>query len=296
MVDRLPSLRGIEAFACVSEVLNLRVASERLNITVSAVSHRIQGLEAELGVKLFDRGSTGLTLTREGRSFRLRLLPGLQALQEATRSAQPTASQKRVLRISAPPILHDLWLLPHLSRFTSAWPDTRIELLTTGRKRAAGTDIVIAPLSQTSIRDGAVPLFSFTATPMCSPEFAARHRVAEPADLTGLPLIDVSHSPPGWSVWFAAAGIDAEVPPPSILVDNQTLLYRAMINGLGLALGSRVLFAAMLEQGQAICPLECDVPIPPAVGLAVRNEERVTRAFADWLLAEAAETFGEVAS
>lgn len=294
MADRLPSLRGIEAFACVSEVLNLRVASERLNITVSAVSHRIQGLESELGVKLFDRGPGGLTLTREGRGFRQRLLPGLQALQEATRSAQPIA-QKRVLRLSAPPIFYDRWLLPRLGHFLRSWPDTRIELLSSGRKRAAGTDIVIAPLTSATIRAGATALFEVRVTPMCSPGFAARHPITAPEALLDLPLIDFTPTSQSWSVWFAAAGIGGEAPAASILVDNQILVCEVLIQGLGVALGSPQLFAAMIEDGLAICPFGLEVTIPPTLGITIRNDEKMTRAFADWLIAEAAESFGVMA-
>lgn len=291
MADRLPSLRGIEAFACVSEVLNLRVASERLNVTVSAISHRIQGLEAELGVKLFDRGPQGLSLTPEGKSFRSRLLPGLQALQEATRSAAPF-TQKRVLRISAPPILHDHWLLPRLGEFMAARPGTRVELLTHGRKRSAGSDIAIAPLTSATLRDGATALFSYRATPMCSPDFAMQHSIGKPDDLLSLPLIDVTPTLPSWSYWFAAAGIVGEAPPPAVTVDNQLLLATTMRSGLGIGLGSRALFADIVMRGELICPFELDVPMLPVLGITARNDERETRALADWLKADALRTFG----
>jgi LysR family glycine cleavage system transcriptional activator len=293
MADRLPSLRGIEAFACVSEVLNLRVASERLNITVSAISHRIQGLEAELGVKLFDRSPQGLKLTPEGKAFRARLLPGLQALQDATRAAAP-AAQKRVLRISAPPILHDHWLLPRLHEFTAARPGSRVELLTHGRKRALGSDISIAPLTSATMRDGAVPLFSYHATPMCSPDFASRHVIATPEQMLGLPLIDVVPTLPSWSYWFAAAGLAGEIATPAVLVDNQLLLATAMRSGLGVGLGSRALFADQVNRGELVCPFELEVPMPPLIGITARNEERETRALAEWIRADALRAFGPV--
>lgn len=293
MADRLPSLRGIEAFACVAEVLNLRVASERLSITVSAVSHRIQGLEAELGVKLFDRSARGLRLTADGAAFRARLLPGLQALQEATRSAAPSP-QRRVVRLSAPPVIHDNWLLPRLPDYAATRPGIRIELLTQGRKRAAGSDIVIAPLSQATIRDGARALFSYHATPMCSPGFLEKHPIASPRDLLPLPLIDVTPMLPSWSYWFSEAGLAGEVPPASLLVDNQLLLATAMVNGLGIGLGSRALFAELVESGELVCPVDLEVPMPPIIGMAVRNEDRETRALAEWIEAEALRSFGPV--
>lgn len=291
MVDRLPSLRGIEAFACVSEVLNLRVASERLNVTVSAVSHRIQGLEAELGVKLFERSPKGLRLTGEGVRFRQRLLPGLKALQDATSFAQPQA-QRRLLRISAPPLMHDHWILPRLSRFLEEWPNTRVELLSTGRRRSVGCDIVLAPMGPAFLREGAVTLCDFHVTPLCSPEFAQNFPIRAPHDLMALPLIDFTPSVNSWSQWFSEAGIKDDVPPAAISTDSQATLVQAMVQGLGVSLGPPALYSQLLEQAQVICPLELLVRIPPTLGLLARNQERLTLAFAEWLRSEAEESFG----
>jgi len=292
MADRLPSLRGIEAFACVAEVQNLRIASERLHITVSAVSHRIQGLEAELGVRLFDRGPKGLSLTPEGKNFRARLLPGLEALKQATRSAAAVA-RKRSLRISAPPILFETWILPMLPQFLADWPDLRIEMLSMGRRRSAGADIVIADQTPAFVREASRFLFNFAATPMCSPEFLRTHAIACPEDLLDLPLIDVAPTMPGWPTWFAAAGLEGEVPDAAIVLENQTLIARAVSSGLGVALGSRVLYADLIEAGDIICPLDLDAIIPPGVGMLLRNDERETKAFADWLEAAAEADFAD---
>lgn len=293
MVERLPSLRGIEAFACVSEVLNLRVASERLHITVSAVSHRIQGLEAELGVKLFDRGRRGLRLTPEGTAFRKRLLPGLKLLQDATSFAQPLA-QRRLLRISAPPLLHGYWLVPRLQHFLEDWPNIRIELLGTGRRRAVGCDVVIAPLGPALLREGATPLCDFHVTPMCSPEFAANHTIKNPGDLVDLPLIDFLPSMQSWASWFAEIGLTEEPPPAVITTDNQAVLAEAMVRGLGMALGSPQLFSELMEDGLAVCPLEQRVQMPPTLGILTRSAERPATAFAEWLRGQAEESFGPV--
>lgn len=282
MTERLPSLRNIEAFVCVSEVLNLRVASERLNVTVSAISHRIQGLEAELGVRLFERGAQGLTLTSEGRAYRLRILPGLQALREATRWARPS-KQSRILRVAAPSIFYDQMLLPRLQEFLADWPDVRVELLTLGRKRAAGTDVLIAPLTSKSARDGAVKLFDLHLSPVCSPEFAAQHTISSPEDLIGLPLLDAAHGGGAWGNWFAAAGIPGDPPAATIQVDNQLLITACAEQGLGVALGARHMIRSLIDSGALVRPLDIECNLPPTIGITVANEEKVTRAFAEWL-------------
>lgn len=59
----------LECFMAVSNFLNFSRAAEQLRITQPAVSHQINTLEDELGVKLFYRTSKRVRLTQEGHLF-----------------------------------------------------------------------------------------------------------------------------------------------------------------------------------------------------------------------------------
>ena len=59
----------LECFMAVSNFLNFSRAAEQLRITQPAVSHQINSLEDELGVKLFHRTSKSVRLTQEGFLF-----------------------------------------------------------------------------------------------------------------------------------------------------------------------------------------------------------------------------------
>lgn len=287
--SRLPSLRGIEAFVCVAEVLNLRVASERLNVTVSAISHRIQGLEEELGVKLFERGHRRLTLTHEGQHYFERLSVGLQALRTAAGQARAEGGVA-VLRIAAPPVFHQLWLVPRIGVFLERHPGVRVEMLSYGHRRSAGVDISIVPLTPGTQRQGAVPLMEISVTPMCSPQFMNRHRLAAPRDLLDLPLIDFAPSHDGWRSWFAGVGIE-DIPAPGLVsVDQHMMLAEAAINHLGVAIGDPRLFRPLVDQGLLVLPFAEHVTQPPHLGLIVRNrgQERLAEAFGQWLQGEVA--------
>ncbi len=56
----------LEAFVMISRVQNFSKAAESLNVTQSALSHRISALEAELGAPLFIRDKKGIRLTELG--------------------------------------------------------------------------------------------------------------------------------------------------------------------------------------------------------------------------------------
>lgn len=284
MTDRLPSLRGVETFVCVAEVLNLRVASERLNVTVSAISHRIQALEEELGILLFDRSGGRMRLTTEGADFLEQLRPGLAFLQEATSAVRKSAARP-MLRISAPPVVHDQWLLSMLDGFQNANPGVRFELLSSGRRRAAGCDLSIVPMSPSAIRDGAELLLNLSILPMCSPEFLARHPIDNVECLLSLPLLEALPALGAWKTWLEAAGFRGDCPAPAVAVDNQILLYQAAIRGLGVALGAQSLVGEYLRSGQLVAPLDIVCDMLPALGIIVHEgtNVRLARSFADAL-------------
>lgn len=57
----------LKTFCEVAETLNFTKASKNLNLTQSAISHQIKALEKSLGVPLFIRGKSGVTLTDAGK-------------------------------------------------------------------------------------------------------------------------------------------------------------------------------------------------------------------------------------
>ena len=59
----------LECFVAVSNFLNFSIAAEQLRLTQPAVSHQINSLEDELGVKLFHRTSKRVRLTQAGHLF-----------------------------------------------------------------------------------------------------------------------------------------------------------------------------------------------------------------------------------
>jgi DNA-binding transcriptional LysR family regulator len=63
------TLRQLQYFVAVAEDGTVSGAAHSLSISQSAVTEAIKELEADLGVKLFERRSRGLSVTRKGRQF-----------------------------------------------------------------------------------------------------------------------------------------------------------------------------------------------------------------------------------
>lgn len=82
------SLRRLRYFRAVARTLNFRAAARELNITQPALSRAIAQLEDELEVRLFDRSTGRVKLTRAGRTFTIecdRVLAALESAMEETR-------------------------------------------------------------------------------------------------------------------------------------------------------------------------------------------------------------------
>ncbi|MGH8807899.1 MAG: LysR family transcriptional regulator [Noviherbaspirillum sp.] len=93
-------LRRIRHFVVLAETLNFRRAAERLHMAQPPLTVSIQKLEAELGTKLFVRGSSGVTLTPSGQAAlveaRRLLFHGCQFAQSARSALDGTGGSLHV--------------------------------------------------------------------------------------------------------------------------------------------------------------------------------------------------------
>ncbi|WP_166267029.1 LysR family transcriptional regulator [Marinobacter caseinilyticus] len=109
---KLPPLNALPVFEAVARLNSFSRAAEELNVSQSAVSHQIKGLESYLGEKLFLRTGRYLALTDEGRVY----LEGVgSALLQIERvSDQLLGHEEARLRLSVFSSFAVRWLVPRL--------------------------------------------------------------------------------------------------------------------------------------------------------------------------------------
>jgi DNA-binding transcriptional LysR family regulator len=144
-------LRVLQA---VARTGNMTRAAEELATTQPAVSHALRSLERELGVSLFIRRHTGVTLTAAGRAISKRaaiILAQLEGLHQDVAAARGmTAGSLRIGVIRSV----NARLLPRILRvFTAAHPRVRLTLM-------EGSDAEVLEWLQT----GAVDVATLTTT------------------------------------------------------------------------------------------------------------------------------------
>src|SRR6202795_4013639 len=69
MPRRLPPLNSLKAFEAAARHESFTRAAEELCVTQGAVSHQVKALEAELGLRLFNRERQRLVITEAGRDY-----------------------------------------------------------------------------------------------------------------------------------------------------------------------------------------------------------------------------------
>ncbi|MFV8753799.1 LysR substrate-binding domain-containing protein [Nannocystaceae bacterium ST9] len=124
-----PTLRQLESFVAVAELLSFRRAAERVHVSQPALSAQIAQLEEQLGVSLFERDRRGVMLTEAGRSLLPRARTILADVQRLIDTAAGHDDPLRgVLRLGVIPTVAPYLLPSVLPRLRAAYPQLRLYL------------------------------------------------------------------------------------------------------------------------------------------------------------------------
>ena len=120
----------LRIFHAVADAGSLTHAGDRLNLSQSAVSRQIRGLEESLGTILFHRHARGLILTEQGELLFDATVAMNKRLEAA--AARIRDSEEEVfgdLRVTTTTGFGSLWLAPKLSKLYDLYPDLRVDLM-----------------------------------------------------------------------------------------------------------------------------------------------------------------------
>ena len=120
----------LKIFHAVAEAGSFTSASVTLNISQSAISRKIQSLELELKVQLFERHARGLTLTENGEYVYKTAHEVIGKLKEVETSFgdqknKPTGK----ITITTVRSFGTHWLTPRIQEFMSLNPEIEVELI-----------------------------------------------------------------------------------------------------------------------------------------------------------------------
>ena len=285
---RLPSLNALRAFEVSSRHLNFRVAAEELGVTQGAVAQLVRGLEADLGIRLFDRLARSLALTDQGRTFAASIHRAFELIAEATATLLPEPLR---LTISVTPTFASKWLIPRLSEFTAANPDLELGIVASDRMANFQTDGV-----DIAVRYGKPPfgsnvtgelLFEQEVVAVCSPGLASGRVSRWPPDLSGFVLLHDAHNL--WPEFMEKAlGLSPAGTSKGVRFSQTSLAIDAALGGHGVALAADFFVEQDLAAGRLVRLF--DLTMRAANGFYVVTPRKPrhpssTATVRDWLLA-----------
>jgi DNA-binding transcriptional LysR family regulator len=112
---QLPSLIALRFFEETARHGSFNKAATSLCVTQGAVSRQIRLLEESLGVELFARDPTGITLTSAGSTLMPCVTEAFDILERCTSDASTRAPERLVVLL--PPTFAAQWLSPRLAAY-----------------------------------------------------------------------------------------------------------------------------------------------------------------------------------
>ena len=293
---QLPPLELLLAFEAAARHLSFTKAAGELFLTQSAVSRQIQGLEASLGAKLFERRTRALLLTESGQHLYKVAQEVLQDLQSAAQKLRG-ASAVRTVTVTTTPGFASLWLIPRLNDYLQAHPGVDVRISASYDEvnlERDGVDLAIRYAKDAQMH-GERPVFEESVIPVCSPALAEdpARPLREPADLRAHVLmhsVDAKFSWMEWNLWLHAHGLRDLKPAGALQFNQYDQLVQAAVNGQGIALGRLPLLRGLLRQKQLVTPFRKSVVSSRGYYL-LRSRRAAGKAdvagFEAWLLDEA---------
>lgn len=126
----VPEFRVLRQFSIVAVSSSLRQAAERLNMSQPPLSIAMRNLEAQLGVRLFERTASGIVLTDAGKVLEKEARALLSNARRAVELTQATAAgQVGEIRIAFTTSAMVSFLPDVLASFSERYPDVRLRLV-----------------------------------------------------------------------------------------------------------------------------------------------------------------------
>lgn len=266
-------LLDVLAFVRVVETGAFARAAERMGMSKSILSRRVQRLEEQLGARLLTRTAQGAQPTDIGEAYFARasnILAELEAAEEVVADAVTQIAGP--IRISAPISFGIDYLGSALADFAAAHPRIDLDVSLEDKKvdlAGGGFDLAVRIGNLADSALIARRLTTIRSVVLASPAYLdARGRPEHPRDLNGHDLLVYANIGSSEQWRFQVDGAWEQVRGnPRLRADNGDILREAACAGLGICILPTFIASSAIRDGK-LEPLLADYP-QPDIGLHV---------------------------
>jgi len=261
---------GLRVFIAAAEAGSFSAAARMLGIGQPAVSHAVARLEVVLGLRLFERSTAGIELTRRGADLAQAVADGFRGIDDAIAAARGNDNEREVT-LSVSTSLASYWLMPRLADFKRLHPEIELRVLTTDSDRSVGVDdadlwIPLGVVERTDL--DAVRFCDEELVPVATGELAHRLGVTGAASLRNAPLLHLEERYEtrfDWRRWFDTQGVTVVGELHGDRSNDYSLILQAALEGQGVALGWWHIVSPLVDQGRLVAVgsrMTTDQPFP----------------------------------
>ncbi|HVZ45802.1 MAG TPA: LysR substrate-binding domain-containing protein [Ramlibacter sp.] len=294
-MKKLPPLNAVRAFEAAARHVSFTKAAAELCVTHGAVSRHVATLEGWLGVRLFQRNASHLTLTAAGWSYLRDVSVALERLESSSMYLMQRLAPS-VLRVNAAHAFAMRWLMGRISAFNRKHPEIELRLSTSDSPadfRVDNYDVAIRTSVGPAHECNVAAVMPDVLAPVCHVDLLDSTPSRTVADLAGLTLISYGAAPVSWDDWIAVEETGGVRAGGTLHFESMCLALQAAREGLGIALIPLGLVADELVAGQMCVPfgkrglrqLGWDAYFTGGAGTCP-----VVGAFVEWLATEGRDT------
>jgi len=255
----IPPLPALRAFETALRLGGFARAAIALNVSTSAVSHQIRGLEEFFGVRLLERstGLGGVSLTPEG----ARLLPAVtNAISLLENACLDINKASKHLTILANGPFSSMWLARRMAEFSASHPEASINSVIqdgTPDFSRQPVDVAVVHVPDQEMRKDDLILVREEVFPVCSPELKLKgyssgsHCFLLQQEHRDYPELE-------WRNWSAELGfLPSNIETRVVRYSSVSQAIGAAVGGAGLALGRFPLIESELNSGRLVRAFPC---------------------------------------
>lgn len=299
----LPPLNALRAFEAAARTGSYVAAAEELGVSAAAISQQIRKLEDYLGKQVFARMNNRVVLTDAGHAIRESTATALQMISDSTKQLGADRSKSRLV-ISTIDSVAEKWLINPLASFCRLNPDFRFDLRVEPDPADFGRfniDLRVGYDPSQYAEHATMVLEQDVVLPVCSPAYLDRNPAAVSLGMAAVPEDDLLHtswgerfgSHPSWYGWFLKARMKPPLGAKGFQVGRSSLVLDLAREGLGVALGQRMMAKDDLAAGRLVALSDISIALGHPYCLVyprAKSRKRHLLALASWLADAAAST------
>jgi DNA-binding transcriptional LysR family regulator len=287
----MDKLRAMQAFIHIAEAGSLTAAAQVMSSSLPAMVRTLAALEADLGVRLFNRTTRRISLTEEGRRHLQSCKLLLSNLEDAEAALKQDAGEPiGHLTVTAPMLFGQMHVAPAVTRFVQQYQQMRCSVMLVDRvvnllEEGIDVGVRIGSLEDSSLV--AQTVGSIRRMVVASPTYLRKRGIPQhPKELLKANCVCVTGHTLGWGP-FNDRGKQVRVAVSGNLEFNQNApAVEACVAGVGFGVFMSYQVAPFLKTKQLRVVLAEFEPPPLPLSLVyphARLLPRRSRVFIDWM-------------